>query len=79
MTTNILKNEISKALNGINDKSFLEAIYTIINTRLENYDYELTEADKKVLDDRKMEYKNGKVKTYTVNEVRKKVLKNIST
>ena len=79
MTTNILKNEISKALNSINDKSFLEAIYTIINTRLENYDYELTEADKKVLDDRKMEYKNGKVKTYTVNEVRKKVLKNIST
>jgi hypothetical protein len=79
MTTNILKNEISKALNGINDKSFLEAIYTIINTRLENYDYELTEADKKVLDDRKMEYKNGKLKTYTVNEVRKKVLKNIST
>ena len=49
MTTNILKNEISKALNGINDKSFLEAIYTIINTRLENYDYELTEADKNLL------------------------------
>lgn len=79
MTTNILKNEISKALNGINDKSFLEAIYTIINTRVENYDYELNDSDKKVLDDRKMEYKNGKVKTYTINEVRKKVLKNIST
>lgn len=78
MTTKILKNEISKALNGINDKSFLEAIYTIINTRLENYDYELNEADKKVLDDRKMEYKNGKAKTYTMSEVRKKVLKNIS-
>jgi hypothetical protein len=78
MTTNILKNEISKALNNINDKSFLEALYTIINTRLETFDYDLNDAHKKGLDDHKMEYKNGKAKTYTMSEVRKKVLKNIS-
>lgn len=76
MAKNILKNEISKALKGINDKSFLEALYTIINTRSETYDFELNDADKKVLDDRKMEYKNGKAKTYTMSQVRKKVMKN---
>ncbi|MDP3929420.1 MAG: hypothetical protein Q8R57_10395 [Bacteroidota bacterium] len=78
MTTNTLKNEINKALNSINDKSFLEALYTIINTKKETYDYELNDADKVVLDDRKIAYKNGKAKTYTVSEVRKKVMKNLS-
>jgi hypothetical protein len=78
MTTAILKNEIAKAIDNINDKSFLEALYTIINTRAETYDYELNDADKKVLDERKDEYKSGKAKTYSMSEVRKKVMKNLS-
>lgn len=78
MTTAILKSEITKALDNIQDKSFLEAIYTIINTRSETYDYELNDADKKVLDERKKLYQSGKAKTYSMNEVRKKVLKNLS-
>lgn len=78
MTTAILKSEITKALDSIQDKSFLEALYTIINTRSETFDYELNEADKKVLDERKKSYKSGKAKTYSMYEVRKKVLKNLS-
>ena len=53
MTTDLLKNEIAKALNDINDKSFLEALYTIINTRSEKFDYEFSIDDKQLLDERK--------------------------
>jgi len=78
MTTDILKNEIAKALNDINDKSFLEALYTIINTRSEKFDYELSIDDKQILDERKALYKWGKAKTFTMIEVRKKVMKNLT-
>jgi hypothetical protein len=78
MTTTLLKNEITKALQNINDKSFLEALYTIIHTRSETFEFELSTEDKQILDKRKASYKNGTAKTYTLGEVRKKVMKNIS-
>lgn len=78
MTTDILKNEIARALNDINDKSFLEALYTIINTRSEKFDYELSIDDKQILDERKALYKSGEAKTFTMSEVSKKVMKNLS-
>jgi hypothetical protein len=78
MTTTVLKKEIVKAINDINDESFLQAVYTILNTHNNGYEYELTDEDKNILNERKAHYKSGKAKTYTVAEVRKKVLKSLS-
>lgn len=78
MTTTLLKKEIVKAINDTNDELFLQAIYTILNTHNLASDYELTEEDKNILNERKAHYKSGKAKTYTVAEVRKKVLKSLS-
>ncbi len=77
MTTTLLKIEITKALHEINDKSFLEALYTIISNRNDAFEHELSKEDKQILDERKLAYKSGNAKTYSLSEVRKKVLKNL--
>lgn len=75
MTTTALKKEIVKAIDTIDDASFLEAIYTIINNRSPRYDFELSNEDMKILREREVAYKSGKAKTYTREEVRKMVFK----
>ena len=78
MTTNILKAELKKAITDINDKSFLEALYTIINNRVKPFEYELSDEDIKIIEDRQKAYKTGKLKGMTMSEVRKKVVKKLS-
>ncbi len=43
MTTILLKRHIAKAVNDINDKNFLEAVYTIVSNKAEETDFELTQ------------------------------------
>ena len=79
MTTNILKSELTKAIAGINDKSLLEALYTIIN-RAEHVedDYHISEEDWKVVEARSRNYKAGKAKGITMGEMRKRITKKLS-
>lgn len=76
MTTTILKTELTKAINGINDKSLLEALYTIINqTKKSSQEYEMTEDDWTEIESRKKELKSGIVKTVTMDQIRNRVAK----
>jgi hypothetical protein len=76
MTTTALKKEIVKAIDTIEDESFLQAIYTIINNRNPRYDFELSDEDINILQEREEKYKSGKSKTYTREQVKKMVFKN---
>jgi hypothetical protein len=75
MTTTILKSEITKALTNINDKSFLEALYKLVNHEAEKYEYELSAEDMKIIEGRRKAYKAGKATTVTVGEMRKRFTK----
>lgn len=77
MTTKALKKEITKAIDTIEDANFLQAIYTIINNHRPLYDFELSDEDKQILMEQEAEYKSGKAITYTKEQVRKMVLKNL--
>ncbi len=76
MTTSALKKEIIKTIDTIEDENFLQAIYTIINNRNPQYDFELSDDDKQILMEQEAEYKSGEAVTYTKEQVRKILLKN---
>ncbi len=78
MTTAQIKMELGKALEKINDQSFLEALFTIINTHSDLHAYELDDIEKSILNERRAEYLEGKVKTYSRSEVKRKIQKNTS-
>lgn len=75
MTTTNLKENINKVINDINDKNFLEAVYTIVANKAEELDFELTPIMKDELDARKERHKKGISKSYTWQNVKKAALK----
>ena len=75
MTSATLKKNITAIVANINDKSFLEAVFTIINTKLYDDSYTLTIEQKKELDKRKGKHLKGESKSYTWSEVKKAALK----
>jgi hypothetical protein len=77
MTTAALKREIQKTIENINDNHLLEAVYTILNNATNYTNYELSREDMNIVEERKRNYKAGKMKTYSVAEVKKKILKNL--
>jgi len=75
MTTVALKNNINKALESIEDAKFLKAVFEIVSSKVDNNkQYELTDEQKAMLDERDLEYKQGKGKNYSweeaVNEIK---------
>ncbi len=77
MTNSTLKKEIHKVIDNIEDNQVLEAVFTLLNVTRAQNDYELSENDIKIIEERRSNYKKGKTKTYTVSEVKKKILKNL--
>ncbi|MEO7766175.1 MAG: hypothetical protein ABIS01_02070 [Ferruginibacter sp.] len=75
MTTTLLKQQIAKAVNEIEDKDFLEAVYTIVSNKAEAADFELSSEMKGELDARKERHKNGASKSYTWQNVKAAALK----
>jgi Mg2+ and Co2+ transporter CorA len=77
MTKAALKKEITRAVSKIDDEKFLEAIYTIIqNSTVKSYS--IPEEELMILNDRRAKYLSGKSKTFTPEEVKKKLLKKIN-
>jgi hypothetical protein len=76
MTKTTLKKKIVDCVEQINDEKILEAVYTLLNGQLDN-DYELNAEDLKVIEARKKAILKGEEKTYTVSQVKKKLLKNL--
>ena len=76
MTRTVLKKKIHNCVDHINDDKVLEAVYTLLNGHV-NDDYELSSNDLKIINARRKAILRGDEKTYTVAEVKKKLLKNI--
>ena len=66
-----IKKEMHHAIDVIEDKDFLKAIYVLLNEKSKEYDYELTDEDKKELDDLKKQNKAGKLKSVSLAQIRK--------
>lgn len=71
MKTIAIKKEMHKAIDVIEDPDFLQAVYLILNEKSKDYEFELTEEEKKELDHLKKEHKAGKSKSYTMDELRR--------
>jgi hypothetical protein len=76
MTKTTLKKKIVDCVEQINDEKILEAVYTLLNGQLDN-DYELNAEDLKLIEARRKAILKGEEKTYTVAQVKKKLLKNL--
>ncbi len=76
MKSEKLKKEIHHAIDVVNDDEILYAVYTILKKTTDE-DHELTSSQKKELDKRLAEHKSGKLKYYTIEEVKKSVRKSL--
>jgi putative addiction module component (TIGR02574 family) len=76
MKTSILKKEIHQAIDDTKDNEILSAVYTILKkaSSTEEELVPLTSAQKKDLDKRLADHKAGKLKYYTIEQVRSSVL-----
>jgi len=75
MTTTILKQHINKVISDIEDKDFLEAVYTIVSNKAGEAGFDLTDDMKQELDRRKKNHKDGTSKSYSWQSVKKAALK----
>jgi hypothetical protein len=71
MTTTALKKELIKAIGNIDDNSFLEAVYTIVNEKNLEQRYELSPEQWKEIERRQKVHKAGKSKSYSLEETKK--------
>jgi putative addiction module component (TIGR02574 family) len=77
MKSSTLKKEIHQAVDVVNDNEILYAIYTILKKNSGEDEWVLTSVQKKELDKRLAEHKSGKLKYYTLDEVKKSIKKSI--
>lgn len=75
MTRTVLKKKIYNCVENINDDKILEAVYTLLNGHIANEDHELSSEDLKIINARRKAILKGEEKTFTVAEVKKKLLK----
>ena len=66
-----IKKEMHHAIDVIEDKDFLKAVYVILNEKSKEYDYNLSDDDKKELDELDKQNKAGKLKSVTLAQIRK--------
>ena len=72
MNATAIKQEMHNAIDVINDKEFLKAVYVILNEKSKEYDLELNTEEINELENLRKQHKLGKSKSYTVAEVRKR-------
>ena len=69
-----IKDEIYQLINNIDDMEFLKAVQTIISAKIQNTDtpdeYELTEEEIQIVNERREKYLKGNGKNYTWEEVK---------
>ena len=76
MKTSAIKKSIHEAVDKIEDTNLLQAFYTILEKQADaEIEYDLTPEQKKELDKRLTNHKNGNGKTYPWNEVKKRLTK----
>lgn len=77
MTSDTLKRKIVSAIDNIDDEEFLKGIYTILNNKIGNTDFEYANELKEELEIRSQYIKEGNAKLMTVNEVKIKLIKKL--
>ena len=77
MTKTTLKKKIYECIDHIDDNKVLEAVYTILNVHTYENEFELRAEDINIIEERRKLIIKGKEKTYTVAEVKKKLLKDL--
>jgi hypothetical protein len=70
-----IKKHLYKAIEEIDDEAFLQAVYTIVSSKTENVEYELTAEQLQILEDRRETYLRGEGKSYTWEEVKDRLRK----
>jgi len=72
MESQIVKEEIHQLINEIDDITFLKAVQTIISAKVQDNseDYELTDEEIQIVEERREEYLKGEGKNYTWEEVK---------
>jgi hypothetical protein len=71
MTRTALKKELHQAIDHIEDEQFLNAIYTILSNKLNEFEYVLTKEQELELDRRIAAHKSGESKSYSWAEAKK--------
>lgn len=77
MTKTTLKKKIVDCVESIEDEKILEAVYTLLNINVEHNDYELSKEDIAIIESRRKAILKGTEKTFTVKEVKNRLLKNL--
>ena len=67
-----IKKEMYRAIETIDDKEFLKAVYKILDDKSKEHEYEFSAEEKEELDKLHKLYKSGKSKSTTMAEIRKK-------
>ncbi len=71
MGTENVKEEIHQLLNNIDDIEFLKAVQTIIAAKINTApEYDLTDEDIQIVEERREKYLKGEGKNYTWEEVK---------
>jgi hypothetical protein len=69
MSHTTLKTNLHKAIDEIEDKSFLEAVYQIVKSKISDDEgFRLSPEQKNILKDREERYKKGESKSYSLEE-----------
>ena len=72
MKATAIKQEMHRAIDIIDDKEFLKAVYKILDDKSKEYEVEFSEEEKEELDKLHKIYKSGKGKSTTMAEIRNK-------
>ncbi len=77
MTNTVLKKKIVSYVEHVNDENILQTVYNYLNSHVIITEDEISVEDLKIIAVRKKAIMNGTEKTYTAEEVRKKLLKKL--
>jgi hypothetical protein len=76
MSVTEIKKHLYKAIEEIDDEAFLQAVYTIVSSKMgQGATYELTTDQLQILEDRREKYLKGEGKSYTWDEVKDRIRK----
>ena len=73
MTKAVLKTKLQKAIDELEDEAMLEALYNVVYAHLHSNEEELSDEEKKILDERIARHDAGQEKGYTWAEVKRKI------
>ena len=73
MTKAVLKTKLKKAIGELEDEAMLEALYNVVSAHLQANDQEISEKEKKMLDERIARHEAGADKGYSWEAARKMI------